>query len=194
MFTKEPSMRNPAMRAGLIFGLMNAVIGAIGTGVVIAVASAAPARLTGEDNQTYGRLIVSYALIIGAVALVLIVINLVLYLLAGRSAAAKDGSAATGALAGIVTAVVAGLIGIVISVAINVVGVTTALQTSTSTTVRGSGALHVIGDIFLLALGAAFGAGLGALGGLIGRGAYQKAQAGAMPMGMPGGYPQQPMR
>jgi hypothetical protein len=182
------------MRAGLIFGVINAVIGAIGTIIVIAVARAAPARLTGETDRDYGQRIISYALIIGAVALVLIVINLVLYLLAGRSAAAQDGSVGTGAIAGIATAVVAGLIGIVISIVIGVVGVTTSLQTSTSTAIRGMGALNIIGSIFFIALGAAFGAGLGALGGLIGQNAYQKAQAGAMPMGMPGGYPQQPMQ
>lgn len=180
---------NASVRAGFIFGIVNALVGVIGTVIEIAVVSSAPARASDETVNAYFQRIAAQLLIIGAVGIVLLVVNLVFYLLAGRSASARSGTVAGGAIGGLLTAVVSGVIGLIIGVAINSAGLVTSLQTSlsTSATPRGPG-LTIIGGLVGIVVGAAIGAGVGALGGLWGKSAYDKANP-PMPMGMPGAYP-----
>ncbi len=188
---EELYVSNSAVRVGLIYGLINAVIGVIVTGITFVIVSAAGPRLASESLRAYAQRVLPYLLIIGAIEILVIGANLLIYFLAGRSAAAQDGSVGSGAVAGLLTAIVAGLIGIVISVALNVTGVSTSLQTSTTGTSIDA-ATTAIDGVFGLVVGAGFGAGIGALGGLLGKSAYERANPAGMPlgpMGMPGAYP-----
>ncbi len=124
---------NAGVRAGFIFGIVNALVGVVGTVIEIAVVSSAPARAQGESLNDYLQRIAVELLIVGAVSIILLVVNLVFYLFAGRSAGAGSGNVGAGVIGGLLTAVVSGVIGLIVGVAVDAAGLLTGFQTSIST-------------------------------------------------------------
>lgn len=192
-------MRNPAIRAGLIAGVIVIIVRALQQVVDVAViqsVGALPDPTT--DRSAYIAKVTTLGLIAGGIALVVLIIDVVLYLFAGRSAASKTGRVGTGAIAGLVAGILAGVVGAIIAIALHFAGVTTSLNTNTSSVVtpQALDALAIVGAIFGAVIEAGIGAGAGALGGLMGRNTYQKANPPAMPGAYPppGSYPQGPMQ
>lgn len=178
-------MKNPAMRYGLIFGVILAVLG---------VANSVRSLVTGAYANAGSGTVDAAGTLIG---LALLVIGIVLYLLAGRSAAAQTGRVGTGAVAGLIAGLVSSVVGAIVLIAI-VLGAPvpsipasatgTLTQDQFATIYRGAA---IGGAIVSIAFAAGIGAGLGALGGLMGKSAYEKTHP-PMPMGMPGAYPPPP--
>jgi hypothetical protein len=169
---------HPILINGLIYGVLVLVVGLISNGL-----SLAGVKLT--DPAT--TLVVS-----GGILLV----DLALFFLAGRAAAAKTGTVGAGLLAG----AIAGIVGAVISIVRTVldpgairdaaVKANPAVNPSvlTDQVIIATGIVSaIIGLLFILGIGA----GAGALGGLLGRQKYQPGSyQESMYQGLP---PQQPM-
>jgi hypothetical protein len=151
---------------GLIYGAILVVIGLINTG----------ARLAGVKITDGGASII--------ITVVLLIIELALFFLAGRGASAQTGSVGAGSLAGLLAAALAGTVGAVISIvqvaidpgAVRAAAIQANPQVDTTlltdqaiiiTTIVSA----IIGLLFVIGLGA----GAGALGGLLGRRNYQPA-------------------
>jgi drug/metabolite transporter (DMT)-like permease len=152
-------MGNPAVRTGLIYGLIAGVFGAINTVLSI----------TGVTKSLGFAALLGFAFFI---------IGILIYLLAGRAAAAQTGKVSSGAIAGLVTGVVGGLIGLLLALVQYFVapGSINSALGSASTAGLSSAVLLtavIIGAIIGLGIALGIGALLGALGGLMGRGAYR---------------------
>jgi hypothetical protein len=153
---------HPILRAGLLYGLIGGAISLLGT--VLSV--------TGVDKAAGGlSRVYSVAFFVAALGL---------YLLAGRSVATKTGSVGSASLAGLLTGLIAGAIGAALTIATFYIApdmVRSAVARSNTRGIEITDTLILIALIvgavlgFLFALG--LGAGLGAIGGLIGRGKYQ---------------------
>jgi hypothetical protein len=185
---------SPAVRWGLIFGGIIAVLGLLGDGLRFAIG--------GEESfaRGGGRI----GLLVGVL---LFLIGLALFFIAGMFAARDSGRTGTGSIAGLIAGLVGGLVGAIAAIIILVTLPTSVFQTVTTnnpgtnisadqlrtiTIVAG-----VIGAVIGLLINAGIGAGLGALGGLIGKNQYRgpvPQYQEAMYQGMPpqGGMPMQP--
>ncbi len=177
---------NPAIRNGLIFGIIIAVLGVGNTALSYAT----------RDTTAAG---------LGLVGILAFIIDLALFFVAGMMTARATGTVGSGAVSGLVAGLIGGLIGGIVAV---IFLLTNPLPIS-SINSAGSGLsesdlrnIVIVGGIIGLVLGllldAGLGAGLGALGALVGRGQYQSAHPAAayqesMYQGMPQpGYPAQP--
>jgi hypothetical protein len=170
----------PILINGLIYGVLVLVVSLISDGL-----SLVGVKLT--DPAT--------ALVASGVILL---VELALFFLAGRAAAAKTGSVGAGALAGLLAGTIAGIVGAVISIVRTVLdpgairdaavkanpAVNPSVLTDQVIIVTGI-VSAIIGLLFILGIGA----GAGALGGLLGR---QKYQPGSYQESMYQGLPPQP--
>src|SRR5579884_53467 len=98
-------MSNPSVRAGLRFGAIIAVLGIISSIVgVIFTQSVGPAPAPGDPaaTQAYLQKAAPALLLVGAIGFIIFLVNLLLFLLAGRAAAKQTGTVASGAIAGLV--------------------------------------------------------------------------------------------
>jgi hypothetical protein len=194
-------MGNPAVRAGIRYGLIIAVIGLILQVIVIFVTRAVgdPGHIADKQAaQDFLLKVAPYLLLAAGASIVALIADIVLCVLAGRGAARLTGTVSSGALAGLVTGLVSEFIGLVISVALSAAGVSTTPRipivdrATSAVTIQvppTTSSILTNGIVSLIVI-SLLAAGVGALGGLIGRGAYQNAQSAAMPTG----YPQQPMQ
>ena len=89
-------MSNPAVRAGVIYGLIVAVVGAITTAISIAVTMSLGDLSSETDPQVLLQRAGGTLALIGGVGIVAFIVNIVLYLMAGRSAASKTGKVSSG--------------------------------------------------------------------------------------------------
>lgn len=129
---------------------------------------------------------------------VVLLIEIVLYLLAGRAASARTGTVGAGALAGLLAATIAGVIGAVISIVRAVVDPGMIRDAALKANPRVNPSLYtdqfilitaIISAVVGLLLILCIGAGVGALGGLLGRRRFQPA---AYQESMYQGLPPQP--
>ena len=193
---------NPALRWGVIFGAILAVLSILSNvtqsamGIGSLGSSAGTSRMTGA-----GLLFICLSFLI----------ELGLFFAAGFLAARETGMTRTGTFAGMIAGAIGGAVGGIIAlivlftrsasyfqqIADSSNGQITAQQAQTIAIVGG-----IVGAILGLGIAVGIGAGLGALGGLTGRGqhhgpvaSYQESMYQGM--GQPGypppaGYPQQP--
>jgi hypothetical protein len=186
---------SPAVRWGLIFGGIIAVLGLLGDGLRFGTGG-------GESFAGGGGGIGIL------VSVLLFVIGLALFFVAGMFAARDSGRTGTGSIAGLIAGLIGGAIGAIATIIILLTLPPSVFQTVTAnrpnanisgdqlrTIVLVGG---VIAAIFGLLINAGIGAGVGALGGLVGKGqyrgpmrSYQEAMYQGMPM-QPGAYPPPP--
>lgn len=152
-------MARPEVRIGLLYGLINGGIGLLNSVFTLA-----------------GVAHLGWVEILSSVAQFLV--SVLFYVLAGRAAAVQTGSIRSAALAGLLTALVSGAIGLV-NVGVQLLvdpSVFAPMQNSVTHSRLPTGiaiAASAIGALWGLAIALAIGAGLGALGGLLGRRAAQ---------------------
>ncbi len=168
--------KNPALKQALIWGISLGIIQVIVTVLVGMLRSTNPGLVLILD-------------------LVIFIVALVFYLLAGLFAARQTHKVSTGTIAGLLTGVFQGVPGLVATTIITVTTVDTLRRTTQSLINNMNVPFHytngiiiagqIIGGVIGLAFAIGLGAGLGALGGLIGRGKVQQQQP-YMP------YPPQP--
>ena len=143
-------MRNPVVRAGLLYGALGALW-----------AMAVP---IGLDDY---RLFAGAA---GNVQVIAFFVGLAFSLLAGRAASAQTGLIGSGALAGLLVGLITGLVGegfsLIVYSPVGRVPYDTLIQ-----------ALAVMASLVVIILDVGLGAGAGALGGLLGRWAHQRGAA-----------------
>jgi hypothetical protein len=186
---------NPAVRWGLIFGGIIAVLSLLGDGLRFATGG-------GESFAGAGG---GIGILVGVL---LFLIGLALFFVAGMFAARDTGRTGTGSIAGLIAGLVGGAIGAIATIIILLTLPASVFQTVTAnnpgTNISGD-QLHtifivggVIGAVIGLLINAGIGAGVGALGGLAGKGQYrgpvqpyQEAMYQGMPM-QPGMYPPPP--
>ena len=154
---------NPVVRQGLIYGGLIILVSIIQ--YVIQFAVGGPGAFTGQSNSGG----------VPGLGFIVFVINLVLLFLAGMYTARQNGKVGSATLAGLIAGVVGGIFGAVIVVIIlSVIPIPT---TTTSNGVQLTRSLLIVGGviaaIFIVLLDAGLGAGIGAIGGLVGRGNYQ---------------------
>lgn len=143
-------MRSPVVRVGLAYGLLSAVI-AVGMQIALGVTNVN--QVLFEGAETVIR-VTSY------------VASLVLYLLAGRAAAAMTGKTSSGVLAGLVAGVISGLaVTIVALVFFSPVG-----KVPYDLLIQ---VLVIVASVEVLAFDVGLGVGGGAIGGLLGRRAHR---------------------
>jgi hypothetical protein len=157
---------HPILINGLIYGLIIVVIGLINTGL----------RLAGiKITDTATSFIVTG---------VLLIIELALFFLAGRSASAQTGTVGAGALAGLLAAAISGTVGGVISVVQAVIDPAALRDAAVQANPQVDTSLLTDQVIIITAVVSALvglvvvlllGAGVGALGGLLGRQRYRPA-------------------
>jgi hypothetical protein len=168
--------RNPALKQALIWGISLGIIQ-----VIVAVLA--------------GILRVSNPGLVLLLELVAFLIALAFYLLAGLFAARQTHRVSTGTFAGMLTGVFQGILGFIAGIAVNIATVNVVRRTAQGLINTTRIPFHYTNGIVIAAaivsglIGLTFavglGAGLGALGGLIGRGNVQQ-----QPPYMP--YPGQP--
>jgi hypothetical protein len=179
----------PAVRWGVIFGAVAAALGIIGGVIYAATVDGLTIGSTGALSGT------------NLASCLFFLVDLALYFLAGMLTARQTGTVGSAAVSGLIVGAIGGLIGGIANAAV----VLTHPNLLTSVVgVPPNGidvhSLEVVASIFGVVLRTAFfgglGAGLGALGGLAGRGnaPQQQAMAGfyGPPPGMyplPGSYP-----
>ena len=167
MQTNQVPMRRgrPSIQQGLIFGVIVGVLFAIDTilGNVANVGAAA-----------------------GIISILLFLVELFLYAVAGFRASAQTGRVGTGTLAGLFTGLTGGIIGFIVTVIVAITNINVLRQRSQAT----ANALHlhvqytnsfvlsgvVIGALLGIALAIGLGAAFGAIGGAIGRRRSPQAQ------------------
>lgn len=199
----QSSSGNPAVRWGVIFGIILVVVDLLSTGLRYATGGAhsfasTNAALTG-------------------VGCIFTLIGLAVLFVAGIFAARDTGRVGTGAVAGLIAGVIGGIIAAIVGVIVlatlpanifeEAIRQSASGGTLTPTQVHNlaqvSRVIAYIGTIIGILVEVGLGAGLGALGGLIGKGQYRgpvAAYQSSMYQGMgqmPGqppapGYPQQP--
>ncbi len=186
---------NPIIRNSLLFG---ALLGLLGLG------NALPQWRTGAEgvlvHTTNGVTSVTVtdtgpSALLGCVVFLAL---LVLTFVAGMLTARKNGSVGSGAVTGLLVGIVGTLVGSVAHLLILVVGVAPNLQAPAGGPMTQSQVrtvligITVVGAIFGLLLTGGLGAGMGALGGLVGANGYRKvmlstpASPAYSPFGSPG--------
>ncbi len=181
-------MRHPVVRAGLIFGLIVGVLRAADLGAGVAVELVFGNQLS--DPQIFASQALPYLLLISLASFLLFFVALALYLLAGVFAARETGGVGSGSIAGLIAGAIAGVIGAAITIGVYASGLnpttsslTTPADPSASTVLL---IFAIMSSVVGIALDIGFGAGMGALGGLIGKSAYEKGRPA--PAAMPGMY------
>lgn len=179
---------NPAVRNGFLFGIIIAVLGIINSVVSYFTT---PTSSSATTPNAFGLL-----------GCLFFLVYLALFFVAGMMTARQTGTvgsgAITGLIAGLVGGVVSGIVGVVVVVirppVVDTAG--TNLTQSELQTAIIIGA--IVGVVLVLLVEAGLGAGLGALGALVGRGQYQTQHPAAayqdsMYQGIQQpGYPPQP--
>src|SRR5260221_2045051 len=97
-------MRNPAVRAGLIFGLIVGGVGAMYQGAQLALFQSLGISSTGlssPDPQASVQAL-SYLALLSGLGFILFLVYLGLYLWCGAVASRKNGSVGTGSIAGLI--------------------------------------------------------------------------------------------
>lgn len=169
MQPQEP--RSHVFRNGLIFGAILAALGLANTLIQVA---AGAYHVVSSDTSGIGTVNVTNSGPTALLGCVLFLATLALTFLVGLMTARGTGKVGSGSLAGLVAGIFGSLIGSIVSIVILVLFVAPGLQSpdevSISTTqVQTLFAVVTIGAAFLgLLLDAGLGAGMGALGGLIG--------------------------
>jgi hypothetical protein len=177
----------PAVRWGVMFGAVAAALGII-EGVIYAATT--DSQTTGSTGTLSGTSLANTGL-----TCLFFLVSLALYFLAGMLTARQTGTVGSAAISGLIAGAIGGLVGGIANAAVvlthpslltNVVGVPPSGIDLHS--------LEVVASIFGVVLRAAIfgglGAGLGALGGLAGRGNAPRQQAMAGYYGPPPGtYP-----
>lgn len=190
---------NPAVRQGLIYGGFIILVSIIQNAIQFAVGGAD--AFTGQSSNRG----------VPGLGFIVFVVNLALLFLAGMFTARQNGKVGSATIAGLIAGVIGGIVSaIVVVIVLSLIKIPTTTTSSGVQITRGALIVGgVIAAVFLLLLYAGLGAGVGAIGGLIGRGAYQSRnptpsyqesmyqgyqQPGAYPppgQPQPGAYPQQ---
>jgi hypothetical protein len=188
-------MSKAAVRAGLIFGAIVALLRvadqAAGVAVTLSFGGADPT----SDPHVFAQGLFTLFLV-SAVGFILFFVNLGLYLWSGTFASRATGSVVTGTIAGMTAGLVAGLAGAAVTIGVYAAG----LERFTGVGTTGSDSQSPIGfaglliaiSVFALvgvALDAGIGAGMGALGGLMGKSLYETDHPQPPVAGYPGMYP-----
>ncbi len=192
----QASSGMPAIRWGVIFGVIIGIIGIVDN--VIIRAAFGSVLSSGNQQQLVNA---SGGLL--ALSCVPCLLYLALLFVSGIFPARDSGRVSQGAIggliAGVVGEIISGIVGLILD-AINPMTIPSSAGTTSTISPVGLGAVGLI--IALVILGA-LGAGLGALGGLVGKNQYRGSVAGYQPsmyqgLGQqpgyppPPGYPQQP--
>ncbi len=192
----QASSGMPAIRWGVIFGVIIGIIGIVDN--VIIRAAFGSVLSSGNQQQLVNA---SGGLL--ALSCVPCLLYLALLFVSGIFPARDSGRVSQGAIggliAGVVGEIISGIVGLILD-AINPMTIPSSAGTTSTISPVGLGAVGLI--IALVILGA-LGAGLGALGGLVGKNQYRGPVAGYQPsmyqgLGQqpgyppPPGYPQQP--
>lgn len=188
-------MSSPAVSSGVKFGLIVGALAVVSNILSVVFTQSVGAPPTAGDTaaaQAYLQRAAPELALLFLVGLVIFVVNIILYLMSGRSAAKQTGTVGSGAVAGLITGIIGGIVGAVLSIGFNAAGLSTSPSNTAALGASTLVAVAIGAAIVGLAIDAGIGAGLGALGGLMGRSAYQKANAATMPMGIPGSYPPPP--
>jgi|SRR5690349_18818186 len=158
-------LRIPAIRSGIQYGLIG---GAVELVLLLLEAANGTASAPGVLHNASG--------FISVVAVALSLYGILIYAFAGRLAAKQTGTIRSGALAGLVAAIVAGVISLILT-PLQVLLAPATLDFM-SQMESGGGALtggaFVAVQLLLTLIDLGFGAGLGALGGLVGRRSYRQ--------------------
>ena len=199
-----PQQGRPALKWGLIFGGILALISIISTAVQYA--SGSFSQLS-DPTAAQGRL--GSNLLLGCGSFIL---EAALYFLTGMLAARANGKVGSGALAGLIAAAVGTVVGGVISIfTFTNLSLTPPANSSIDPAQYASmmQGLLIAGAVVGIVVGIGMGAGIAALGGLVGRGQYESAHplgpmqgsmytpmyppgAPVYPPGAPGPYPPAP--
>ncbi|HEX6796477.1 MAG TPA: hypothetical protein VF116_02045 [Ktedonobacterales bacterium] len=194
----QASSSRAAIRWGIIFGVIIGVIGII-SNVILRVALG-PVLSSGNQQEIINA---SGGLL--AFTCVPCLLYLVLLFVSGIFPARDTGRVGQGAIggliAGVVGAIVSGVVGLIVD-AVNPLTIPSSAGATSTISPAGLGIVGIIIDLIILG---GLGAGLGALGGLIGKNQYRgptAAYQGSMYQGMgqmpgyppPPGYPQYPQQ
>jgi hypothetical protein len=189
----------PALRNGLIFG---AILALLGIGNTFVQWKSGAFATTSQYSNGFTTVNVSDTGASSLLGCVVFLAMVGLTFVAGYLTARRVGRASAGAIAGLIAGIVGALVGGAVGFAVIVLLVAPGLQTP-----AGSGWTHTQvqaaligttlgGAVLGLLLDAGFGAGMGALGGLAGVNSYRTMRAGmaAFYPSMPGqpGVPPQP--
>jgi len=180
------------MRNGLMFG---AILGAINVGGVIVQWLTGGYNTTSQVNGGFTSVTFADTGVPAIVSCVNFLVALALPFIAGMLAARRTGRVGDGSLAGLVTGAAGALFGGVASVVVILTLVAPSLQPPEGSVFTPSQLQDILigGAIFGLVggllLDSGLGAGLGALGGLVGRSSYEKANP---PAYQPPFYPYAP--
>ncbi|MGZ3714052.1 MAG: hypothetical protein ACXVA4_01415 [Ktedonobacterales bacterium] len=159
----QPQSGNPAVRQGLIYGGLTILVTILQDIIQFAVGGADALTNQGSSRGVPG------------LGTIVFVIGLVLLFLAGMSTTRQNGKVDSAAVAGFLAALIGGLFSGVIAVIllatgpIPTTGTSTGIQISRTDVIIGS----MFGSIVVVLLYAGLGAGVGAIGGLVGRRTYQ---------------------
>lgn len=188
--------RNPAVKWGLILGGLLIVLALINLGIELATGAF---KAAASSNQL-GSMNLGASL---AQTCVVFLIELALYFVAGLLTARENGRVGSAAVAGVIAGALAGVVGAIITIAtlslrpLPTLTAGTNLspeQLRTFTTV-----ISIIGAVVGLAIAIGIGAGLAALGGLVGRSQFEAAHPAPLmtesyytPIAPAPGYPVHP--
>jgi hypothetical protein len=195
--------RNPAVKWGLIFGGLLILLALINLGIEFATgtltAAASPSPLA---SMNIGASLLQGCLVF--------LIELALFFVAGLLTARENGRIGSAAIAGVIAGALAGVVGAIIA-AVTLLSrpLATVVPTGLNMTLEGYHTfllvVAIIGAILGLALDIGIGAGMAALGGLVGRSQFERthspqpmsetyytpmAPAPGYPVHPQGGYPQ----
>jgi hypothetical protein len=195
--------RNPAVKWGLIFGGLLILLALINLGIEFATgtltAAASPSPLA---SMNIGASLLQGCLVF--------LIELALFFVAGLLTARENGRIGSAAIAGVIAGALAGVVGAIIA-AVTLLSrpLATVVPTGLNMTLEGYHTfllvVAIIGAILGLALDIGIGAGMAALGGLVGRSQFERTHspqpmsetyytpmtpAPGYPVHPQGGYPQ----
>lgn len=183
---------NPAVKWGLIFGGLLILVALINLGIEYATGTLAAATSIASTRS----LNVGTALLQSCIVFL---IEVALYFTAGVMAARENGRVGTGSVAGLIAGLMAGVVGAVITLFTfftRPFALAAGANMSPAAFHSFMVVVGIIGAVLGLALAAGIGAGIGALGGLMGRGQYDRAHPAQpmmesfyTPMAPGGGYP-----
>lgn len=187
----QPQQGRPALKWGLIFGGILALISILSSAVQYMTGSYSQ---LGDPAAVQSRLGTNLLLGCGA-----FILEAALYFFAGMLAARENGKVGSGALAGLIAAAVGTVVGGVIAIVTFMNLSFTPPPGSTIDPAQYATIMQttiVIGSVIGIVVGLGIGTGIAALGGLVGRGRYEAAHPlGAMegsmyfPMNPAGGPP-----
>lgn len=198
---RQPSTRGSVFRNGLIFGAIIAAIGMVSVLINWQLGAYNVATQTATGSSTSN--LFGPSLFIGCG---IFIVDLALMFVAGMLTARATGSVGAGSLTGLVAGLVGALVGSGIGIVLIITVITPQIQIPTGSPftqsqmqgiIIGGAILGLVGGLIL---DSGFGAGMGALGGVVGSNSYERAhppqpyQESFYPgaMGQPGAYPPPP--